>query len=198
MEISDREAIESTFARLRSVLDDVGRLKFHALTAPERLALLDELEFERRRQPAVEHQLIHGLVSESTPGAVGATSWSDALQQRLRISAAEAKRRLNDAADLGPRTALTGEALEPKLGHLAKRQAGGEVGAEHIRIIRKFFDDLPAAVDYQTRECCEETLARLAAEHTPEALRKAADRLAAYLNPDGDFSDVDRAQKRGF
>ncbi|WP_156744506.1 HNH endonuclease signature motif containing protein, partial [Mycobacterium sp. E740] len=25
-----------------------------------------------------------------------------------------------------------------------------------------------------------------------------ADRLAAYLNPDGDFSDVDRAQKRGF
>jgi Domain of unknown function (DUF222) len=67
-----------------------------------------------------------------------------------------------------------------------------------VRIIRKFFRDLPAAVDYQTRECCERTLADLGAGHTPEVLlRKAAERLAALVNPDGDFSDTDRARRRG-
>ena len=127
---------------------------------------------------------------------MGGKNWRDVLQQRLRISAHEAGRRLDDARDLGPRTAMTGESLEPSLPNVAKRQAGGEVGAEHVRIIRKFFHDLPAAVDYQTRAGCEQTLAQVAAQHTPEALRKAADRLAALVNPDGVFSDVDRARKR--
>ena len=65
-----------------------------------------------------------------------------------------------------------------------------------MRIIRTFFRDLPNAVDYETRESCEETLAQLAADHTPDVLRRAADRLAALVNPDGDFSDVDRARRR--
>jgi Domain of unknown function (DUF222) len=55
---------------------------------------------------------------------------------------------------------------------------------------------LPAAVDYETRDKCEETLAMVAAEHTPAALRAAADRLAGYVNPDGNFSDADRSRRR--
>jgi Domain of unknown function (DUF222) len=91
---------------------------------------------------------------------------------------------------------LTGEPLDPRLPNVAKRQAGGEIGAEHVRLIRKFLHELPAAVDYQTRDLCEETLTTVAAEHTPAALRHAADRLAALVNPDGEFSDVDRARRR--
>jgi Domain of unknown function (DUF222) len=197
MEISDRDAIRAAFARLRAARDEVSHMNFDALTAAERLELLDELEFDRRRQPAVEHRLIHGLVSESTPAEMGGANWNHVLQQRLRVSGAEARRRLDESADLGPRTALTGDRLEPMLPNVAKRQAGGEVGAEHVRIIRKFFQDLPAAVDHQTRASCEETLAQLATEHTPEVLRNAAQRLAAHVNPDGNFSDRDRARRRG-
>jgi uncharacterized protein (DUF1015 family) len=69
--------------------------------------------------------------------------------------------------------------------------------APEVRIIRRFFADLPNAVDFETRQACEADLARVAAEHTPDALRKAADRLMALVHPDGDFSDVDRARRRG-
>ena len=79
---------------------------------------------------------------------------------------------------------------------MAAAQAAGSIGAEHVRIIRRFFADLPHAVDYETRQACEVDLARIAAEHTPDALRKAADRLMALVHPDGDFSDVDRARRR--
>jgi hypothetical protein len=91
---------------------------------------------------------------------------------------------------------LTGESLDPRLPNVAKRQGGGEIGAEHVRILRRFLRELPPAVDYQTRELCEQTLATVAAEHPPAALRQAADRLAALVNPDVQFSDVDRARRR--
>jgi len=83
----------------------------------------------------------------------------------------------------GPRHALNGQPLEPKLAHVAKRQAAGEIGADHVRTIREFFDHLPVAVDYPTRAGCEKTLASVVAEHAPTALRHAAVRLVALVNP---------------
>ena len=65
-----------------------------------------------------------------------------------------------------------------------------------MRIIRRFFADLPTTVDVETRQACEAHLAAIAAEHTPDALRKAAERLMTLVHPDGDFSDVDRARRR--
>jgi hypothetical protein len=92
---------------------------------------------------------------------------------------------------------MTGEHLQPLLPNTAAAQAAGTIGAEHVRIIRRFFADLPSAVDFETRQARETDLARIAREHTPDALRKAADRLMALVHPDGDFSDVDRARRRG-
>nr|WP_260762094.1 HNH endonuclease signature motif containing protein [Mycobacterium sp. SMC-4] len=40
-------------------------------------------------------------------------------------------------------------------------------------------------------------MARIASRHSPEALRKAANRLLAHLHPDGDFTDAERARRRG-
>jgi hypothetical protein len=91
---------------------------------------------------------------------------------------------------------MTGEPLQPLLPHVAAAQAAGKIGAEHVRIIRRFFADLPTAVDFETRQACEVDLARIAAEHPPDALRKVADRLMALVHPDGDLSDIDRARRR--
>jgi Domain of unknown function (DUF222) len=118
------------------------------------------------------------------------------LVQRLRIGGREARERLAEAEELGPRRAFTGEPLAPRLPQTAQRQAAGQIGAEHVRIIRKFFDELPDAVDDETHQLCEATLASVAAGNTPAALRAAADRLAGYVNPDGTFSDRDRARRR--
>jgi hypothetical protein len=189
-------AVQAAVERLRAARDEVMELSLDALTVPELLNLLRELEVDRRRQPVAEYRLIQTLRNRCEPTDVGAKNWSEVLQQRLRISTHEARRRLDEAGDLATRTAFTGEQLEPVLPNVAKRQTAGEIGAEHVRIIRAFFRDLPTAVDYETRESCEETLAQLAADHTPDVLRRAADRLAGLVNPDGDFSDVDRARRR--
>jgi hypothetical protein len=140
---------------------------FDAPTAPEVLTVKDRLETVNRCQGAVDHRLTHHLTSQASPVELGAKSWTDVLSNRLRIGRGEARRRLDEADDLGPRIAMTGEWLPPVLPNVAAAQAAGTIGAEHVRIIRRFFADLPNAVDFATRQACETDLARIAGEHTP-------------------------------
>ena len=91
---------------------------------------------------------------------------------------------------------MTGEVLAPVLPHTAAAVEAGRIGAEHIKQIREFFCLLPGFVDPDTRAQAEAQLAETACGHTPDGLRTAADRLAGLLNPDGQFSDQDRARRR--
>ena len=120
-----------------------------------------------------------------------------ALADRLRITKAEASRRIADAADLGPRQAMTGEPLPPLLSHTAAAQRDGLIGDAHVKEIRRFFDHLPAAVDLGTRDAVELVLASKATEYRPDQLAEQARQLMDWLHPDGDFSDEERARKRG-
>ena len=81
--------------------------------------------------------------------------------------------------------------------HRRRPSPKGLIGPEHIRTIRNFFDHLPDAIDVTTREHAEATLAKIATEQLPDGLRNAAARLLALLHPDGDFTDADRARRRG-
>jgi hypothetical protein len=58
--------------------------------------------------------LINQLGAQAGPEELGGTLRS-ALADRLRITKAEAGRRVEEAADLGERRALTGEPLAPQL-----------------------------------------------------------------------------------
>ena len=49
-----------------------------------------------------------------------------------------------------------------------------------------------------TVERAERFLAEQSAELRPDQLEKVANRCAVLINPDGKFSDVDRARQRGF
>jgi hypothetical protein len=193
---SDRDAVLAALSGLEAAFDAVAGLSFDALTNPELLAVLARLETLARREPVIEHRLIGKLVRDSTAVELGAKNFADVLATRLRIGRKEAKRRLDEAKELGQRTTLTGEPIQPCLPQTAAAQVAGRIGAEHIKIIRNFFDELPAWVDYQTRELCEADLASIASEFGPAELRQAADRLAALVNPDGEFADADRARKR--
>ncbi len=66
-----------------------------------------------------------------------------------------------------------------------------------MRVIREFLHRLPAAIDTPTRDKAEADLAEIAAQYRPEQFRRYAARLAAVLNPDGTFTDRDRARRRG-
>ena len=139
---SDREEVLATVTRWEQAQAEMAQLSFTALTAPEVVAVQTRLEQGYRSQPAVDHRLIHQLTSQSTPTELGANSWPKVLSE-AHISKGEAKRRIKQAELLGPRTALTGESLPPKLPNVAAAQARGEIGAEHLTIITGFFDDLP-------------------------------------------------------
>jgi Domain of unknown function (DUF222) len=195
--VPDREAIAAALDRFEAAQAEVAALSFDVLAPSEVLTVKDRLETVERRQAAVDHRLTQQLTSQASPVELGGKSWTDVLSNRLRIGRGAARRRLDEADDLGPRIAMTGEPLQPLLPNTAAAQAAGTIGDEHVRIIRRFFADLPNAVDFETRQACETDLARIASEHTPDGLRKAADRLMALVHPDGDFSDVDRARRRG-
>jgi hypothetical protein len=194
---SEREEILAVVARWEQVQAELAELSFTALTCPEVFAIQSRLEVGYRSQPAVDHQLIHQLTSQSTPTELGASSWPKVLSEALHISEGEAKRRIKQAELLGPRTALTGETLPPRLPNVAAAQARGQIGPEHLKTITAFFDDLPSRVDGQTRELAEADLARIATGLGPTQFRRAADRLALLLNQDGDLpNDADRARRR--
>ena len=195
MRSSSREEIVEVLDALDDAYKRALDLTFDALTTPERLAILERLEGFRRMQPAVEHALIAELSGED-PAVLGGKP-AAVLADRLRISRSEASRRVHEAEDLGERQALTGEALAPVLPATAAAQRSGELGAGHVAVIRSFWHRLPEFVDVETRARAESQLARLASEHRPDELAKLADKLMDCLNPDGDFSDVDRAKRRG-
>jgi hypothetical protein len=196
MRSNSREEVVDVFDALRAGLKRALDLRCDALTTPERLALLESCEWIRRCLPAVEHPLINQLAEQADATELGG-KLAPALANRLQITRAEASRRIHEAEDLGERRALNGEALPPVLPVTAEAQRNGAIGAGHVAVIRGFFHRLPDFVDVETRQKAEAQLASLAGEHRPDELSKLADKLTDCLHPDGDFSDVDRAKRRG-
>jgi len=189
------ERIGKRVAALAAELADLLNEPFDALSTAERLALAARWETFVRSQAVVGHRLVASL--DGAPVAeLGESSVANALAVALRISKNEASRRVQEAHDLAPRRAMTGQALNPVLSHTAAAQAGGKIGGEHVRIIRRFFDHLPSFVTFDQREAADAQLAEIACGHTPEELRVAAQRLAILLDQDGDLTDQDRARRR--
>ncbi|ARG74188.1 hypothetical protein B1T51_06390, partial [Mycobacterium kansasii] len=193
---SDRESVVAVLDRLDADVDALIETSFDALTTPERLRVLERLERVARRLPVAEHALINQIVEQASEEELGGRPPS-ALATRLRITRAEASRRVAEAAELGERRALTGEPLAPQLGATAAAQRGGHIGEGQVRVIRDFLRHLPVEVDIETREKAEAHLARLATQYRPDQLAKLAQRLMDCLNPDGTFTDEDRARRRG-
>jgi uncharacterized protein DUF222 len=196
MRSSSRAGIFQVLDALRAAHKRARGLTFDVLTTPERLAVLENLEQMRRGQPAIEHALINQLAKQADPTELGG-KLPPVLANRLRISRAEASRRVHEAADLGERKALNGEALPPVLPATAEAQRNGDLGPGHVTVIRSFWHRIPEFVDIETRAKAEARLAGLACEYRPDELAKLADKLTDCLNPDGDFTDVDRAKRRG-
>src|SRR5258705_7725008 len=163
---SSREEIIEVFNTLDADLDRLCELSFDVFTTPERLRALERLERVTRRLRAPQHTLINQLDTQASDEELGATLCS-ALADRLRITEAEAGRRIHEAADLGERRALTGEPLPPHLTATAAAQRQGLIGDAHVRVIRSFFAHLPAEVDPATRQAAEAHLAPKASGYRP-------------------------------
>ena len=127
MRSSSREEIVEVFDALTAGMKRAVDLTFDVLTTPERLGLLQNCEEIRRVLSAVEHPLINQLAAQADASELGG-KLAPALADRLRISRAEAGRRVHEAADLGERRALNGEPLPPVLPATAEAQRNGDLG----------------------------------------------------------------------
>lgn len=193
---SDAASISAAYDALDAAYDTVAALTYDTLDLTDTLGCQDRLERLRRRIPTAEHHLLTHAKTQTIPTAIGAKNWADVLATRLRISTTEATRRVKEADDLGPRTALTGEPLAPRLPETAAAQARGDIGAEHVAIIRKCLKDAAPYIDIAARDDIDHNLAHKAAHNTPAALREAAEKLVYLLNQDGDPPDDEHRARR--
>lgn len=188
--------VREAFAALDAAVNAVGSLDWDRLETRERLEALELLETACRRQHACSHDIVSSLERNDT-GEVGMILHK-VIADVLRISPADARRRLRDAAQLRPRTSLTGQPLPPELPATAKAWYAGLLDSGHLKAIQKFIRELPHHLAPAAVEQAEAFLAEKAAELRPDQLEKVAGKLAVTLNPDGNFSDEDRAVRRGF
>ena len=79
----------------------------------------------------------------------------------------------------------------------AAAQRAGKLGAGQVAVIRRFYHQLPGWIDDATRQQAEAHLAKLGTQFRPEQLGGLADTVADCLNPDGNYTDEDRARRRG-
>ena len=193
--VVDREALSAALDALDAAFDEAAEFDCETLTAREQLALLER--FERlRRLPAIEHRLINSIARQATAEELGG-KLSHAIAEWTLTSRAEASRRVREAADLGPRHGLGGEPLPPVLEAAAAQQRAGDLGAGQVAVIRRFHHQLPGFIDDTTRTHAETRLAREGTQYRPEQLAQLANTLADCLDPDGAYTDEDRARRRG-
>jgi hypothetical protein len=119
------------------------------------------------------------------------------LWERLRITPGEITRRFRLAARIRPRRSLTGPPLPAELSALAAAVQAGTVGDDHIRSVCRAIDVLPACISPADVQAAERTLVKQATRVDAGIVAKLGQRIADYLNPDGLFSDEDRARRRG-
>ncbi|GAB3217603.1 HNH endonuclease signature motif containing protein [Mycolicibacterium hippocampi] len=183
---------------LLDAYDAVADCDLETLPAAGLLEFMDGLETLTCQLPTQSHRALSRLQTEATPQELGAKSWKDVLALRWRITTGEARRRLNEAAEIGPRQALTGEPLPPLLPAVAAAQIGGLINREHVKVLRDAIKALPAWVDTTTREQFEVDLVRVAVGVGPKALKDTAALRLFLLDQDGPVpDDAERARKRG-
>lgn len=188
--------VADALAALDAAIAGLAAIGPESLGVRERLEMMQELETAARRQVALSHSLGRSL-DRCDDRALGGICHK-VLADVLRISPRESARRLRRAARLAPRTTLTGDVLPADLPATAAAWHAGILDGEHLHVIEKFVADLPEDIHPNAAAEAEAFLADKAAELRPDQLGVLADRLAITLNPDGRFSDDDRARKRGF
>ncbi|MBE1549622.1 hypothetical protein GGC64_003662, partial [Mycobacterium sp. OAS707] len=194
----DGGAVQTAVTALRAAYEGLAALPVEALGTSELISALDELEALSCQLPAQRHRLLARLQEQTTAIEMGAKSWREVLAIRWRISTSEAGRRLEEAAQLGPRRTLTGEPLDPALACTALAQANGVINREHVKVVREAMDRLPAGVDSLTRAQIEVDLVRTAIGVGPKELKDNAERILFLLDQDGPQpDDTERDRRRG-
>jgi hypothetical protein len=191
---ADLALIGTAYARLRASCTDLVGNAF-------RVEMAERLEALQRTNRGLSYRVFGEIADPidgpDDPALPADVSTRRLLCSRLRITSAEAKRRFRVALRICPRRSLTGPVLEPQLPKLAAAVEAGDVGDDHIAAVCHALDVLPAAVSAADQAKAERTLVRYAIKQDAKFVAVIGEQIVDILNPDGNFSDADRAKRRG-
>ncbi|QII02687.1 DUF222 domain-containing protein [Rhodococcoides fascians A21d2] len=181
-------ALSALIDRVESAVADLAEQASVSWTNADRRAVIQRMETLTRSVTAYSHTWLNELITQHGldvyPGSVpSSVAWM------LRITPRTAGARVRLAAELGDRTALSGEVLPPLLPHTAEALRAGLLDAKHVQMIREFFKHLPASVDPQTRDLAEQQLVGYASTRLPDDFAPLVAHLDSILNPDGDYDE---------
>ncbi len=150
------------------------------------VTLMQRFERLRNRHALLDHRFVRDGETRSLPESLAQRSMAVVLAGALRISHAEAARRVRAAAQVGERVSMTGQPLPRLRPALAEVQRSGEAGPEHVDVVLRAL----AKVDHRgfdpaDLEAGEQLLAGFIANHGPEDLRDLAARVVERIDPDG-------------
>ena len=182
---------------LTDAVDTGLALDVSAASRDELLELARGLEAQRRRLPVADHALVGELEARGVAGELACRSTAVLLRQLLRLSPAQARARVEAAEALGPRRALCGQPLGPRLPVVAAAQAAGVLDPRHAEVITDTLRALPAAVAAERGPEVAERLVTEAARYDPARLATLARRIVDALDPDGTPGrDADHERRR--
>jgi Domain of unknown function (DUF222) len=183
------DAIDAAHDVLRETSSDVVGNNF-------RVDVAERLETQERVNRGMMYRLF-GEIGDPPDGSECTAAVREMLWVRLRVTPREIIRRFKLAARIRPRRSLTGPPVQPELPELAAAVEAGAVGEDHIRAVCQAVDVLPACVSPTDVAEAERTLVQHATKLDAGVVTKLGQRIADYLNPDGLFTDDDRARRRG-
>ncbi len=183
------DAIDTAHDMLRETSTDLVGNDF-------RVEMAERLETQERTNRGLMYR-IFGELADPPDGQGSIAAVRDALWKRLRITPREITRRCRLAVRIRPRRSLTGAEIPPELPALADAVESGTLGEDHIRVICRAVDVLPGSVPPDKVAGTEAALVDHATRVDAGIVAKLGQRIADYLNPDGLFSDEDRARRRG-
>lgn len=154
------------------------------------IGFVQAFERVRNRMPLIDHRIVGDGEARRIADVWTQPNLSRVLVSALRISSAEANRRVRAAEAVAARISLTGEPLEPRRPVLAAAQRAGEVTPEQVHLIQRAlygvdrpgFDPADIAVG-------EQLLTAQAATFEPKVLAQLADQVVAAIDPDGTLPD---------
>ncbi len=100
--MSSKNRIIAKIDALKLAQNELLEMPLHTLTLSERVSLLQQIDELGKKAAAFDRRLIGRLITESPPAQFGGASWPEVLSRRLRISRAEAERRVNAAIYSAP------------------------------------------------------------------------------------------------
>ncbi|MET1063977.1 MAG: DUF222 domain-containing protein [Arthrobacter sp.] len=138
------------------------------------------------------------------PGGPEPVPWADDgcrnstefLRARLRISAAEARRRLALAADILPRTGMSGQPMPPANAELAEAVSAGDIASRAASIICLSLDRVRHVSPPEAVAKMERALARTAVENDQDFLIRIAKRWTDALDQDGEEPSEQELRRR--